>query len=269
MSREPFQRLDVSEGKRDQNVRTAAHQGAGKLELHMRVERHVEEEQRRREGIRTRAIAEPPLRAEAARRGRWTMRRQTVLRTLREERRGQNRQAEASPGVRTNVGKTELLKRTGERPRETGRSRDRIEVLQRLGLVRFEGRARGDCLRPERGRRRAAVRRQDRRREPCRKLRQTRPMQADRRAALARDRAGEIVGGAARSRNEQHVPLRARSRTKRRASASRISLAEDSISLTWERSAWVGLCCVIELLPDAVPGHRDRPRIAAVLNHEL
>ena len=201
------------------------------------------------------------------------MRRQTVLRTWREERRGQNRQAEVSPGGRHErrqdgvpeaCGRAPSGNRAFARPDRRYCS-DWVLCASKAARAAIASDPRAVAgVRPFAARTGAASRAAS-----WVRLDRCRPIVAPLSRAIERARSSAAPRDPATSSTS---PSRARSRTKRRASASRISLAEDSISLTWERSAWVGLCC-IELLPDAVPGHRDRPRAQpfelSTMNYEL
>ena len=221
---EPLQRLDVSEGNRDQNVRTAAHQGARRTRTP-----HANRAARRGGAASARGDREPrdcenlrrALKQRRAVGGRCGAK---LLFELREKNgEVQYRQAEASPAIRRERRQDGVPEAYGRAPSGNRAFARPDRSTAATGLVRFEGRARGHCLRPESSRRRAAVRRQDRRGEPGRKLGQTdrcKPIVAPLSRAIERARSSAAPRDPATSSTS---PSRARSRTKRRASASRIS----------------------------------------------
>ena len=132
------------------------------------------------------------------------------------------------------LGEAQLLQRAGERAREAGRLRDRLEVRQRAVLLRIEGGARRDRLGSKIGGGRKSVGRKDgeaSRAASWVRLKRCRPIVAPVAAAIERDRSSTAPRDAPTTWTSE--PLEICAETKARASASRSSVADDSTIRMW------------------------------------
>ena len=249
-------------------------QRAHEIELDARIERHVEQQQRsgRSEDRGTAGRAATSVAVPKQRRAvRGRCRRRTAPRTSRAApaRSGPPSGSVGERGRRGRAASRSSCSVRRQRAGEPGRLRHRLEVTRaRPSCSRVEGGARGDRLGAQSGRRRPPIAARTgaaSRAASWVRLKRWRPIVAP---ARDRDRPREIVGRAARCRRRSgRRRVAIASLTKARASASRSSVADDSTTRMWgDRCEGAGH---LNSFPDAVPGHRDRPRDAAVMNEDI
>ena len=202
---QPFQRGNVAKRHGDQHVGRAGDQRAHECELDGRIERHVEQDDRRVLGgsrIERGGRGLEQRGAVDGRRGRELF--LEAVQQLCEIAAAERQRHEA---VGRDVRETDLLQRARERTRKAGHRGDRTEIRQRVIPGRVERRPGRDRLRREvRGGGELPVGEHGRS-QPRSQLREAESVQPDRGAGADGDVTREIVGGTARRRDDQHVAL--------------------------------------------------------------